>query len=102
MTEQKTANWLEKIHYTSQKKKTQDCRDNTPTKLKKKFKKKQNTKMRKKIKIFKEIGFKIDIKTYLKEVDFFNIILNIHKWNDDPLTLHTSSSHLPMIIKQIP
>ena len=62
------------------------------------------------IKIFKQIGFKIDIKTNLKEVDFLDITLSLQKEtyrpykkeNDKLFYINTSSNHLRTIIKQIP
>ena len=62
------------------------------------------------IKIFKEIGFKTEIKTNLKVVDFLDITFNLsngtykpyRKPNDNLLYVNTSSNHLPQIIKQLP
>ena len=62
------------------------------------------------IKIFKEIGFKIEIKTNLKIVDFLDITFNIsnvtykpyRKPNDNLLCVNTSSNQSPQIIKELP
>ena len=62
------------------------------------------------IKIFKGIGFSIDIQTNLKEVDFLDVTLNLQngtyrpykKANDKLLYIHSSSNHPPQIIKQLP
>ena len=62
------------------------------------------------IKIFKDIGFSIDIQTNLKEVDFLDVTLNLQngtyrpykKANDKLLYNHSSSNHPPQIIKQLP
>ena len=62
------------------------------------------------IKMFKDIGFSIDIQTNLKEVDFLDITLNLQngtyrpykKANDKLLYIHSSSNHPPQIIKQLP
>ena len=62
------------------------------------------------IKIFKDIGFSIDIQTNLKEVDFLDVTLNrqngtycpYKKANDKLLYIHSSSNHPPQIIKQLP
>ena len=62
------------------------------------------------IKIFKEIGFSIDIQTNLKEVDFLDVTLNLQngtyrpckKPNDNLLYIHSSSNHPPQTIKQLP
>ena len=67
--------------------------------------------LRKKIiKIFKEIGFKIDIETNLKIVDFldvtFNLINGSHKPykkpNDTLLYINKYSNHPPQIINKLP
>ena len=72
---------------------------------------KQTDKTRKDIiKIFKEIGFKIEIETNLKTVDFLDVTFNLNngtyrpykKENDKLLYINTSSNHPPSIIKQIP
>ena len=62
------------------------------------------------IKIFKEIGFKIEIKINLKVVDFLDINFNLsngtykpyRKPNDKLLYANNSSKHHPEIIKQLP
>ena len=62
------------------------------------------------IKIFKDIGFRIDIKTNLKDVDFLDVTLNLQngtycpykKPNDKLLYIHSSSNHPTQIIKQLP
>ena len=62
------------------------------------------------IKIFKEVQFKIVIKTNLKKVDFLDIIFNLtnspyrpyKKPNDSLLYVNTSSNHPPQVIKHIP
>ena len=62
------------------------------------------------IKIFKDIGFSIDIKTNLKDVDFLDVTLNLQngtycpykKPNDKLLYIHSSSNHPTQIIKQLP
>ena len=62
------------------------------------------------IKIFKHIGFSIDIQTNLKEVDFLDVALNLQngtyrpykKANVKLLYIHSSSNHPPEIIKQLP
>ena len=62
------------------------------------------------IKIFKCIGFSIDIQTNLKEVDFLDATLNLQngtyrrykRANDKLLYIHSSSNHPPQIIKQLP
>ena len=62
------------------------------------------------IKIFKQIGFKIDMKTNLKEVDFLDVTLSLQKEtyrpyeieNDKLFYINTSSNHPRTIIKQIP
>ena len=62
------------------------------------------------IKIFKEIGFKIEIKTNLKIVDFLDITFNLsnvtykpyRKPNDNLLCVNTSSYQSPQIIKELP
>ena len=71
----------------------------------------QTDRMRKKIiKTFKDIGFKIEIITNLKEVDFLDVTFNLanssyrpyKKPNDNLIYIHTSSNHPPQIIKQLP
>ena len=62
------------------------------------------------IKIFKEIGFKIELQTNLKVVDFLDITFNLssdtykpyRKPDDNLLYVNTSSSHPPQILKQLP
>ena len=62
------------------------------------------------IKIFKDVGFKIETKTNLKIVDFLDVTLNLSngtyspykKPNDQLLYLHTSSNHPPLIINMLP
>ena len=62
------------------------------------------------IKIFKDIGFSIDIQTNLKEVDFLDVTLNLQngtyhlykKPNEKLLYIHSSSNHPPQVIKQLP
>ena len=59
--------------------------------------------------MFKDIGFQLEIKTNLKQVEFlevtFNLITNLHtpykKPNDNLLYINTSSNHLPQVIKQL-
>ena len=67
--------------------------------------------LRKKIiKIFKEIGFKIDIETNLKIVDFLDITFNLiissykpcKKPNDALLYINKNFNHPPQIIKELP
>ena len=61
------------------------------------------------IKIFKGIGFSIDIQASLKEIDFLNVTLNLQngtyrsykKRNDKLLYVNLSSNHPPQIIKQL-
>ena len=60
--------------------------------------------------MFKEIGFKIEIETNLKIVNFLDITFNLAsstyrphtKPNDKLLYIHTSSNHSPQIIKCLP
>ena len=62
------------------------------------------------LKIYKDIGFGIDIQTNLKEADFLDIILNLQnrtyrpykKPDDKLLYICSSSNHPPQIIKQLP
>ena len=62
------------------------------------------------IKIFKEVGFKIKIKTNLKIVDFLDATFNLKngtyrpykKPNDPLLYVNTSSNHPPQVIKHMP
>ena len=66
--------------------------------------------MRKNIKIFKDVGFKIEIQTNLKIVDLLDVTFNLEngtycpykKPNDPLLHNNTSSNHLPQVIKQLP
>ena len=59
--------------------------------------------------MFKDIGFQLEIKTNLKQVEFlevtFNLITNLHtpykKPNDNLLYINTSSDHPPQVIKQL-
>ena len=61
------------------------------------------------IKIFKDIGFSIDIQTNLKEVDFLDVTLNLQngtyhpykKPNNKLLYIHSSSNHPLQTIKQL-
>ena len=62
------------------------------------------------IKLFKEIGFKIEIETNLKIVNFLDVTFNLanstyrpyRKPNDNLLYIHTSSNQPPQIIKHLP
>ena len=62
------------------------------------------------IEIFKNAGFKIEIKTNLHIVDFLDVMFNLldgkykpyQKPNDQLLYVNTSSNHPPQIIKQLP
>ena len=62
------------------------------------------------IKLFKEIGFKIEIETNLKSVIFLDVTFNLtnrtyrlyRKPNDNLLYVHTSSNYPPQIIKHLP
>ena len=62
------------------------------------------------IKIFKKVGFKIEIRTHLKIVNFFDVTFNLtngtyqpYKKPNDPLFyVNTSSNHPPQVIKYIP
>ena len=62
------------------------------------------------IEIFKNAGFKIEIKTNLHIVDFLDVTSNLldgtykpyKKPNDQLLYVNTSSNHPPQIIKQLP
>ena len=71
----------------------------------------QIDKLRKKItKIFKEIGFKIDIETNLKIVNFLDITFNLingsykpyKKPNDALLYINKNSNHQPQLINELP
>ena len=62
------------------------------------------------IKIFKEVGFKIEIQTHLKIVNFLDVTFNLangtykpyKKANESLLYTNTSSNHPPKGIKQLP
>ena len=62
------------------------------------------------IKIFKDVGFQIDINTNLPEVDFLDVTFNLQsntyrpykKPNEHLIYINTSSNHPPNIIKQLP
>ena len=62
------------------------------------------------IRVFKDIGFSLEIETNLKEVDFLDVSLNLQngtyqpykKPNDRLLYIHSLSNHPPNVIKQIP
>ena len=62
------------------------------------------------IKIFKEVGFKIEIQTHLKIVNFLDVTFNLasgtyrpyKKANESLLYINTSSNHPPQVIKQLP
>ena len=71
----------------------------------------QINRMRKSIiKIFKDIGFAIDVETNLKLVDFLDITFNLNngtyrpykKPNDLLLYINKSSNHPPQIINHLP
>ena len=61
------------------------------------------------IKIFKDLGFSINIQRNLTEVDFVEVTLNLQngtyhpykKHNDKLLYIQSSSNHLPQIIKSL-
>ena len=61
------------------------------------------------IKMFKDVGFQLEIKTNLKQVEFldvtFNLITGLYtpykKPNDNLLYTNTSSDHQPQVIKQL-
>ena len=61
------------------------------------------------IRVFKDIGFSLEIETNLKEVDFLDVSLNLQngtyqpykKPNDRLLYIHSLSNQLPNFIKQI-
>ena len=63
-----------------------------------------------KIKLFEEIGFKLEIETNLKIGNFLDVTLNLansryrpyRKPNDNLLYIHTSSNHPPQNIKHLP
>ena len=62
------------------------------------------------IETFKNIGFKIEIATNLKEVDFLDVTLNLvngthrpyKKPNDKLQYIHNLSNHPPQVLKQLP
>ena len=62
------------------------------------------------IKIFKDVGFSIDIETNSKVIDFLDITFNLSndiynlykKPNDTLLYINKSSNHPPQIINQLP
>ena len=62
------------------------------------------------IKLFKEIGFKIEIETNLKTVNFLDVTCNLtnskyrpyRKPNDNLMYIHISSNHPPQFIKHLP
>ena len=62
------------------------------------------------IKIFKQVGFKIEIQTHLKIVNFLDVTFNLangtyrpyKKANESLLYINTSSNHPPQVIKQLP
>ena len=62
------------------------------------------------VKIFKEIGFKIDIETNLKIVNFLDMTFNLindsykpyKKPNETLLYINKNSNHPPQIIKKVP
>ena len=62
------------------------------------------------IKVFKDIGFKLDIETNLKEVNFLDVTLNLingtyrpyKKTNDKLQYIHKLSNHPPQVLKQLP
>ena len=70
----------------------------------------QIDKIRKNIKVFKSIGFQIEIETNLDQVNFLDITFNLRsgtyrpykKPNDKLLYVHTLSNHPPQIISQLP
>ena len=61
-------------------------------------------------KIFKQVGFKIEIQTHLKIVNFLDVTFNLangtyrpyKKANESLLYINTSSNHPPQVIKQLP
>ena len=62
------------------------------------------------IKLFKDAGFLLEIKTKLKQIDFLDVTLNLNtglhlsykKPNDTLLYISTSSNHPPQVIEQFP
>ena len=67
----------------------------------------ETNKTRNIIKMFKEVGFQLEIKTDLKKVKFLDVMFNLitglytlfKKPNDGLLYVNTSSDHPPQIIK---
>ena len=59
--------------------------------------------------MFKDVGFQLEIKTNLKQLEFldvkFNLITGLYapykKPNDNLLYINTSSNHPPQVIKQL-
>ena len=70
----------------------------------------QTDKIRKNIKVFKSIGFQIELETNLHEVNFLDITFNLRsgiyrsykKSNDKLLYVHTLSNHPPQTIRLLP
>ena len=62
------------------------------------------------VKVFKDVGFQLEIETNLKLVNFLDVTFNLSestyhpykKPNDELLYIHTSSDHPPQVIKQLP
>ena len=62
------------------------------------------------VKIFKEVGFKIEIQTHLKIVNFLDVTFNLangtyrpyKKGNESLLYINKSCNHLPEVIQQLP
>ena len=74
------------------------------------FNRQETEKVRKNIiRVFRDIGFSLEIETNLKEVDFLDTSLNLRngtyrsykKPNDRLLYIHSLSNHPPNVIKQI-
>ena len=61
------------------------------------------------IKMFKDVGFQLEIKTNLKQVEFLDVTFNLitgfykpyKKPNNNLLYINTSSDHPPPVIKQL-
>ena len=61
------------------------------------------------IKMFKKVGFQLEIKIHIKKVEFLNVTFNLitgsytpyKKPKDNLLYINTSSDHPPQIIKQL-
>ena len=61
------------------------------------------------IRVFKDIGFSLEVETNLKEVDFLDVSLNLRnktyqpykKANNGLLYIHSLSNHPPNVVKQI-